>query len=325
LEEKMRTYAIFVTIVSLFLAGGLFWFYSVSGKNEAEAGDLKSKLSGAEGKLALVSDKLAAAEKKLPEIGKYKGELEKTSASKNKLEKENQELQKKLKVSAEEIKEIKKTEESGKKLLSELKSEIEKQQIKISEKDGKISLTFVDKILFPSGFAGLTPEGLAVMDRVGKILKEANDKTIRVEGHTDNQKITGLKHVYPTNWELSTARATTVVRFLQENSGVPPERLEAVGYSEYRPVADNATPEGRSQNRRIEIVLAPVVPGAPKAPAKADASAPVKKGAAAPDEKSVSADAAPAEKLTEPGRLVPEPELDREAIKKLLKQEPAKK
>jgi chemotaxis protein MotB len=93
---------------------------------------------------------------------------------------------------------------------------------------------------------------------VGKVLKATEGKTIRVEGHTDNVAISDrLKQKFPTNWELSTARASNVVRFLQEQVGIEPERLHAIGLSEYHPIASNATAKGRSQNRRIEIGLLP--------------------------------------------------------------------
>jgi chemotaxis protein MotB len=93
---------------------------------------------------------------------------------------------------------------------------------------------------------------------VGNVLKNTENKIVRVEGHTDNVPISpALAGKFRSNWELSTARATNVVRFLQEKVGIDPARLEAVGLSEFHPVAANATPEGRSQNRRIEIALLP--------------------------------------------------------------------
>jgi chemotaxis protein MotB len=120
----------------------------------------------------------------------------------------------------------------------------------------------IDKILFPSGEAEITSEGIAVLERVGKILKNTEGKMIRVEGHTDNVPIhPNLQDKFPTNWELSTARATNVVRFLEETVGINGVRLHAVGMSEYHPVASNATAAGRSQNRRIEINLLPEFAG----------------------------------------------------------------
>jgi chemotaxis protein MotB len=91
-------------------------------------------------------------------------------------------------------------------------------------------------------------------------LKDVKDKRIQVEGHTDNVKIfSSGKSMYPTNWELSVARATQVVRYLQEQGGLDPKLLSATGYSEYQPVAPNDTDEGKAKNRRIEIVLLPLL------------------------------------------------------------------
>jgi chemotaxis protein MotB len=139
-----------------------------------------------------------------------------------------------------------------------LKNEIEQGQIKIIQLSDRLSVIMVDKVLFPSGEAEITPQGLMVLDRIGSVLKDAKNKIIRVEGYTDNVQIDKrLQKKYPTNWELSTARATNVVRFLQEKGGIKGEFLQPIGMSEYHPVASNETSEGRSQNRRIEISLLP--------------------------------------------------------------------
>jgi len=122
----------------------------------------------------------------------------------------------------------------------------------------RLTMTMVDKIIFPSGSTVISKEGKAVLDKVISILKDVKDKRIQVEGHTDNVKIVSdLKKRYPTNWELSTARATEVVRYLQETGGINPTLLSATGYGEYQPVAPNDTDEGKHKNRRIEIVLLP--------------------------------------------------------------------
>lgn len=97
-----------------------------------------------------------------------------------------------------------------------------------------------------------------MLKQVSDVLKNINEKQIRIEGHTDNVPIKGkLKDRYPSNWELSTARATSVVRYVVEEGGVNSGNLEAVGYADTRPVAENDTEDGRAVNRRIEIVLYP--------------------------------------------------------------------
>ena len=93
---------------------------------------------------------------------------------------------------------------------------------------------------------------------LAKSLKETKNQNIVIEGHTDNVSLTAnLMKRFPSNWELSTARASAVAHFFQEERGIDPQRLSARGYSFYRPVAPNDTEEGRRQNRRIEIVLGP--------------------------------------------------------------------
>ena len=167
-------------------------------------------------------------------------------------------LQEKLQAIKEKdlaISELKKTYNN---LVSELNEEIKKGEIEVTQLRDKLTLSMVDKILFDSGKADIKQSGKAVLDRVAEILTGITDKQIRIEGHTDDVPIGPvLAAKFPTNWELSTARSTTVVRYLQERE-VDPRVLSAAGYSEYRPVDSNETVEGRAKNRRIEIILMPI-------------------------------------------------------------------
>ena len=165
-------------------------------------------------------------------------------------------------ISQEKEDEIARLKSTYDELVASMEKEIEEGQVTITQLADRLSVSMVDKILFPSGEAEITPEGLKVLERVGKILKNTQDKMIRVEGHTDNVPIhPNLQDKFATNWELSTARATNVVRFLQDKVGIKGIRLQAVGMSEYQPVASNGTAGGRSQNRRIEIILLPEFAG----------------------------------------------------------------
>jgi len=109
-------------------------------------------------------------------------------------------------------------------------------------------------VLFGSGDASLNEAVYSVLDGIIKIAKSSN-LVIQVEGHTDNLPIATAR--FPSNWELSTMRAVNIIKYLQKNGGIPPNRLAAVGFSEYRPAASNDTPEGRQINRRIEIQFQP--------------------------------------------------------------------
>jgi chemotaxis protein MotB len=165
------------------------------------------------------------------------------------LEKENMRL---AKAKEEQVKKVSSTYDD---LLEKMKTEIERGQITISELKGKLSVNMVDSILFDSGKAEVKKGGEEILDKVVSILKDVEDKAIRIEGHTDNVLISpSLAKRYPTNWELSAARAINVTRFLQRQ-GIPTDRLSAVAYGEWKPVGDNAAPEGRAKNRRIEINL----------------------------------------------------------------------
>jgi len=164
------------------------------------------------------------------------------------------------KVSREKEEEMARLKATHDEMVTAMKQEIEQGQIKVTQLADRLSLNIVDKILFPSGEADISDQGKEVLKRVGGILKQARDKTIRIEGHTDTVPISkDLKARFPSNWELSTARATNVVRFLQDEAGVEADSLEAVGRGQFHPIASNKTVAGRSQNRRIEIILSPRV------------------------------------------------------------------
>jgi chemotaxis protein MotB len=173
------------------------------------------------------------------------------------LEAENTRLKENVAELKKKEAEVQSESNTYKQLTQEMKGEIAKGQITISELKGKLTLDVVDKILFASGHAEVTKEGLAVLQRVIDILKNVKDKAIRTEGHTDNVKIKGaLVKQYPTNWELSAARAINVAKYLQQQ-GIDPTLLSATAFGEYKPVASNDTPEGRAKNRRIAIILLP--------------------------------------------------------------------
>jgi chemotaxis protein MotB len=140
-------------------------------------------------------------------------------------------------------------------LVQGLAKEVEKGQLQVRQYQNMLAVDLAEQIFFDSGRATLKAGGKDVLKKVADALKGYESKIIRVVGHTDNVKVAkSLQGTFPTNWELSVARATNVVRFLQD-SGIPPERMIPSGRGEYEPVAPNDTPEGRQKNRRIEIML----------------------------------------------------------------------
>ena len=224
----------------------IFVLLLVSGCVSAGRYDLKAK----------EADSLAAQKSSLEEqVKKLTDDSEALRKEKDSLEAKISELSPK----AQKAEQLEKATQTYQDLTKKLEKEIQKGQIQITEMKNRLTMTMVDKIIFPSGSAEISKEGKEVLGKVTAILKEVKDKRIQVEGHTDNVPIVSvLKKRFPTNWELSTARATEVVRYLQETGGIDPNLLSATGYSEYQPVASNDTDDGRHKNRRIEIVLLPL-------------------------------------------------------------------
>ncbi len=214
----------------------------------------KSLLSGELESMGLLNEKLGASDTSKA------AEIDALMQQKGYLEREVDRLKVKAgELSVEKEHELASVKQTYDNLVKEMRQEIEQGDIKITQAVDKLSVNFVEKILFDSGKDRIKPAGLDVLKRVGDILKGVMDRQIRVEGHTDNIPIgSRIKKRFPTNWELSTARATRVVRYLRDQVGVSPDLLSATGYADNRPVADNETLEGRAQNRRIEIVLLPV-------------------------------------------------------------------
>ena len=174
------------------------------------------------------------------------------------IEQLNSDLQKKKSVIKLQNKVIRLLDDTKNTIATSLKEEIEAEEIALVEMEDTLKVVFIDKILFDSGSVEINEKGQKILLVVADSVRAHKDQKLLVEGHTDNLPLgASLKERFPSNWELSTARAAAVVRFLQKEGQLQPERLSARGYSYYRPVASNKTKEGRHQNRRIEIILGP--------------------------------------------------------------------
>ena len=231
--------------------GGAAWMYGEMGKAKATAASAEVTAKAAEAKRAELAP--------LPE------KVEKLEAENAELKTAKEVLTRDVEAKTGELAELKGTAD---KLQTQMKDEIAKGDIHLTESGGKLRVDLVDKLLFESGEATISKRGEGVLARVGAVLAQIDDKTIQVSGHTDNlplgEKLTGQ---FQTNWELSASRAVTVVRFLAEKASVPPQRLVASGYGEWSPIANNKSTSGRARNRRIEILLTPAL--APKLIARA--------------------------------------------------------
>jgi chemotaxis protein MotB len=143
-----------------------------------------------------------------------------------------------------------------KKLDSQLQTEVKADQVQIQQLKSELKVTIVNEILFPEGGWEINRAGEQTLDKIIPTLKTLENQRIEVDGFTDNVPIgPELKSRFPSNWELSTARATGLIQLLIMDYTIPPSHLSAAGYGEFHPVASNDTSEGRAQNRRLDVVI----------------------------------------------------------------------
>jgi chemotaxis protein MotB len=252
----------------------LWLLVAVSCVSKSKYVELESDLSAARNEAVQDRDQLEAQQAKYKQLEDsylaLEAQREALEADKlaltGRLEQLSQQLQDRTTALQQKDLMLREMAETRQRIETGLKQQIEAQEIKIEEMAGKLKVTFVDKILFDSGSSRINERGKESLANFADSFKETRNQTIVVEGHTDDVPVgAALKARFPTNWELSTARATAVVRFLSEEAGIPAEKFSAVGYSYYRPVAANETEDGRSQNRRIELILVPIDSPAPAA------------------------------------------------------------
>jgi len=200
-------------------------------------------------------------EKALANTDNLRDSLGKNQAEMDKMRKSLGSTQEKLSASQAEIATLRKIEAETKRrneiyaqFINRLKSMIDGGQLTVSIDAGRIVINLPDNVLFNSGSTKLNTEGQVALKKIGEVLAQFSDRRFQIEGHTDNVPIKSAR--FPSNWELSTARAVSVVHLLTE-IGVAPENVSAAGFGEFRPRADNETEEGKKLNRRIEIIMLP--------------------------------------------------------------------
>jgi chemotaxis protein MotB len=221
---------------ALLILGALFW------QVQQRGAELAATQAGLE-------EARKAAEQNAAQAATFKADLDAAKAEAAEL---NEKLTAAEKENAEALKRTKST------LEDEMRAALQSKDITISQLQGRLTVNILDHVLFDSGEAALKPEGQEILRRLAAVLAAHTNRAIHVIGHTDNVPIRATaRSRFPSNWELSTARATAAVRFLHEQASVNPRQLGALGYSEFHPVADNATPEGRAKNRRIAVVILP--------------------------------------------------------------------
>ncbi len=208
---------------------------------QGAADDLEARIAGLQDEIALLQDRLSGAEKNADEQGAVAQNLANRLAS------------------------IQQREESDKDSANALKEQIEQSLAANGVTDAAVSMRSDNSVvvnlrseaLFGSGRARLSQGGQGLMRQVASSIGNLGS-SVQVEGHTDGIPVSGnLLAIFPSNWELSVARAANTVNYLQNTAGLDAERLSAVGFGENRPVASNSTREGRALNRRVEIVVKP--------------------------------------------------------------------
>jgi chemotaxis protein MotB len=204
---------------------------------EGELSQLERQLWQTEGALTTASNEVARLDVLLGERGA-----------------EFRALQTRLEALGQVEREIRERNRIYEEMLDRFQSMIDAGRLSVSIERGRMVIQLPQDILFPSGSATVSPDGVRTLADVGSVLADVSDRTFQVEGHTDDVPISTER--FPSNWELSSARAMSVIRVLL-NAGVPPGNISGAGYGEFQPVASNETAEGRRLNRRIEIVMLP--------------------------------------------------------------------
>lgn len=169
------------------------------------------------------------------------------------LSQETAQLQELARLKAEEAQRLRNAYEL---LQNRLSQELKDRQVKLALDEKGLTITFLAEVLFDSGKSKIRPEAHNALDKVADVIKaDLAEQNIGIEGHTDNEPI--KYSPWKSNWELSTARAISVLHYLVDEKGISPHLVSATGYGEYRPIASNDIPDGRQKNRRVEIVIIP--------------------------------------------------------------------
>lgn len=206
--------------------------------------ELSEDLTNAKGRLQLMEEANASAADQLDEKDRLLSRNEQELAAQQERLKQLQSL----------IDQQKAQTEALRKKMADALGNFSSDQLSVFTKNGKVYVSLSEKLLFPSGSAVVNAEGKEALERVAQALNENRDINVNIEGHTDSIPI---KIRFEDNWALSVARSTAIVRLLTTLYAVDPTRITASGRSQYEPVDDNGTPEGRARNRRTEIILAP--------------------------------------------------------------------
>jgi chemotaxis protein MotB len=219
---------------------------------------LADKIAALKNNMASLNDKIATLNNQITNLSNKNNELgQQTANQKNQLSQSQQALQEqqqKLQQLQNLLAQQKAQSDQLKNKMAEALKGFNSNELTVIQKNGKVYVSLSENLLFPSGSAEVNPKGVEALAKLAAVLNLDANVAVNIEGHTDSIPIKGK---YKDNWELSTARANSIVRILVVNYTVDPVRVIASGHSSYDPLDTNSTPEGRSKNRRTEIILSP--------------------------------------------------------------------
>lgn len=217
----------------------------------ADSMQLANRISTLESNIADLNSKITNLNNQNTQLGQLTAEQQsKLTASQKDMLKQQETLQQ-LQSLLQQQKA--KSDELKNKMTEALKG-FNSNELTVYQKDGKVYVSLSENLLFPSGSAAVNPKGVDALSKLAAVLNLNSDVSVNIEGHTDSIPIRGK---YQDNWDLSTARANSIVRILVNNYKVNPQSVTASGHSYYEPIATNSTAEGRAKNRRTEIILTP--------------------------------------------------------------------
>ena len=212
---------------------------------------LKANIAAIEGQMKDLNEKINALNSQNSQLGQQTADQQnQLSQSKETLEQQQKRLQQLQALLAQQ----KAASDALKNKMTEALKGFNSSDLSVYQKNGKVYVRLSENLLFPSGSAVVNPKGIEALSKLAAVLNINSDVAVNIEGHTDSIPIRGR---FKDNWDLSTARANSIVRVLVDNYKVDPTRVVASGHSYYDPIDTNSTSQGRSQNRRTEIILSP--------------------------------------------------------------------
>ncbi|MEO6637245.1 MAG: OmpA family protein [Ginsengibacter sp.] len=219
---------------------------------------MANKISSLQDNIATLQNNIATLDAKIAALNNQNSQLgQKTAEQQNQLSQSKETLaqqQERLAQLQNLLAQQKAASDELKNKMTEALKGFNSNDLSVYQKNGKVYVRLSENLLFPSGSAVVNPKGTDALSKLAAVLNLNSDVAVNIEGHTDSIPIRGK---FKDNWDLSTARASSIVRVLVDNYKVDPTRVIASGHSYYDPIDTNGTTQGRSQNRRTEIILSP--------------------------------------------------------------------